>query len=69
MTILGWHKEGCNAVAFAEVDHGAGNAGRAQQGLARTLVAVHKQRELSIQSTHWLVVGSKRGQISLWDLY
>lgn len=74
MTSINWHKEGCHAVAFGEVDSddGASTGSLLDNPSvlgAFTLAAVQRQRVVNVQYTHWLVAGSKTGRISLWDMY
>ncbi|RAL14081.1 WD40 repeat domain-containing protein [Aspergillus homomorphus CBS 101889] len=83
LAVLRWHKEGCYAVAFAEVQGqvplDGGRAGGSRQGDApgedeireedRSLAAVQRLRDLKVQQTHWVAAGSKDGKISLWDIY
>ncbi|KAL4967805.1 WD40 repeat domain-containing protein [Aspergillus stella-maris] len=40
-----------------------------RQNNAYTLAQAHHARSLKVQTTHWLVAGSKDGKISLWDIY
>ena len=79
LAVLKWHKEGCYAVAFADVDVEAQKSGGedddGEEGKGLELVSrmgtmtVREEREQKAMSTHWLAVGSKDGKISLWDIY
>lgn len=74
MTTLSWHKEGCHAVAFGEIETGDGASSGSlldNPRLAGTfsLAAVQRRRAVNVQYTHWLVAGSKLGRISLWEMY
>lgn len=82
LAVLKWHKEGCYAVAFADVnihergreemgENRAVNEGTQATSLispAKTL-AVKDKRDLKAIMTHWLAAGSKDGKVSLWDIY
>ena len=75
--MLKWHKEGCYAVAFADVevekDEKAEAGGEDDKG--KELVSkmgamtVSDERSRKAKTTHWLAAGSKDGKISLWDIY
>ena len=80
LAVLKWHKEGCYAVAFAEIDPppslrsddgqllATGNEMVvAQNGLAAK--TVQQERHEKARLTHWLAAGSKDGKVSLWDIY
>ncbi len=80
LAVLKWHKEGCYAVAFAEVDPPSSlpsQNGREQSGGNEVATAqntwalktVQQERNEKAQRTHWLAGGSKDGKISLWDIY
>lgn len=72
LAVLKWHKEGCYAVAFANIEGGkATNDDDAtmNDSLAKHDVTVSEQRIEKAKSTHWLAVGSKDGKVSLWDIY
>ena len=68
---LNWHRDGCTAVAFGhisehfEFDDPPPNP--IEQEWCRS--ALQRQRVLNALMDHWLVVGSKDGQISLWLMY
>jgi WD40 repeat protein len=75
LAVLKWHKEGCYAVAFAEIDPGGdeGLPGGPSE-LARTDIGViqpstRQAREDKASKTHWLAAGAKDGKVSLWDIY
>lgn len=84
LAVLKWHKDGCYAVAFAEVgDSTAANDpptdAKSKLGDEKeiqltkrndgSLASVQQQRNQKAQKTHWLAAGSKDGKISLWDIY
>ncbi|EYE95780.1 WD40 repeat domain-containing protein [Aspergillus ruber CBS 135680] len=84
LAVLKWHKDGCYAVAFAEVfgndstaspttDAGSKPGEKKETQFMRrnegSLATVRQQRNQKTQKTHWLSVGSKDGKISLWDIY
>lgn len=78
LAVLKWHKEGCFAVAFADIQNEAGeeaggNEGAAQnqQALTKRLgsMTVKEERIWKAKMTHWVAVGSKDGKVSLWDVY
>ncbi|KAF9894697.1 ASTRA complex subunit [Aspergillus nanangensis] len=82
LAVLKWHKDGCYAVAFADVclvseedtgvetrgtDEGDGLVPRRAEEFS--LATVQRLRNQKVQSTHWLAAGSKDGKVSLWDIY
>ena len=81
LAVLKWHKEGCYATAFAEIDPSvdgstpqevetstsSSQADVTQQ--TSSLSIIQQRRNEKAQSTHWLAAGSKDGKISLWDIY
>ncbi|KAI4131414.1 MAG: hypothetical protein LQ347_003004 [Umbilicaria vellea] len=81
LAVLKWHKEGCYATAFAEIDPSvAGSAPQEMQtstpssegAVTRqtsSMNIVQQRRNEKAQSTHWLAAGSKDGKVSLWDIY
>lgn len=75
LAVLKWHKEGCYALAFADVSgESAREASLTSQGAetSETLkrsMTVAEQREHTAKTTHWLAAGSKDGKVSLWDIY
>ncbi|KAJ5397864.1 hypothetical protein N7509_005977 [Penicillium cosmopolitanum] len=70
LAVLKWHKDGCYAVAFGEVDPvPEPTSSDKAEGQSLSLATVHNQRNLKVQQTHWLAVGSKDGKVSLWDIY
>ncbi len=82
MAVLKWHKEGCYAVAFAQVEPmdpqspGKGEpmaTEEARRVAAQTVRkysgSVAREREERAEKSHWLAVGSKDGKVSLWDIY
>ena len=81
LAVLKWHKEGCYATAFAEIEPSlTGSAPEAVETSSSSGVAavarqtsnlntVQRRRNDKAQSTHWLAAGSKDGKVSLWDIY
>lgn len=78
LAVLKWHKEGCYAVAFADVEtekDGLEEEGDVDESKGKEVVegmetlTVREERERKAKSTHWLAVGSKDGKVSLWDIY
>jgi WD40 repeat protein len=73
LAVLKWHKEGCYAVAFADVKS-ATTAGNEEDNessveVATKALTVAEERQQKAENTHWLAVGSKDGKVSLWDIY
>ena len=73
LAVLKWHKEGCYALAFADVNAGAvsnkSEMNEQKDNSADSRLTVSEMRTSKAKSTHWLVAGSKDGKISLWDIY
>lgn len=83
LAVLKWHKEGCYAVAFADVvvhseelGENVGNGdigdekGKGKEVVKRIgSVSVKEERLRKAKMAHWLAVGSKDGKVSLWDIY
>lgn len=75
LAVLKWHKEGCYAVAFADVKSAttAGNEENHESSegveVATKAFTVAQERQQKAENTHWLAVGSKDGKVSLWDIY
>lgn len=80
LAVLKWHKEGCYAVAFAEIDPPLSPPSDGGQLLTTenelvtsqktsAVKTVQQERNEKAQSTHWLAAGSKDGKVSLWDIY
>lgn len=72
LAVLKWHKEGCYAVAFANVQQDGTSAGEGEgstTAVAKRQLTVSERRVRKAQETHWLAVGSKDGKVSLWDVY
>lgn len=81
LAVLKWHKDGCYAVAFGDASPGSFSTTldsdtqdeKQEQAVVEntdySLAAVHQQRNVKVQQTHWLAAGSKDGKISLWDIY
>jgi WD40 repeat protein len=71
LAVLKWHKEGCYAVAFADIE----TRGVGEERDVGTLVesagkmTVREERLWKAKMAHWLAVGSKDGKVSLWDIY
>ncbi|KAK4494380.1 hypothetical protein PRZ48_014678 [Zasmidium cellare] len=64
LAVLKWHKEGCYALAFADVG-GVEKSGEGEEGT----MTVAEQRKHTAKTTHWLAAGSKDGKVSLWEIY
>ena len=71
LAVLKWHKEGCYALAFANVSETAITADDVETdgSLRKRDLTVSEQRTAKARSTHWLAAGSKDGKVSLWDVY
>ena len=73
LAVLKWHKEGCYALAFANVSEpyssSDGNGAEGDGSLAKRDLTVSEQRTEKAKQIHWLAAGSKDGKISLWDVY
>jgi WD40 repeat protein len=78
LAVLKWHKEGCYAVAFADVEgEKGGEGGSKQEGESEGKELVKKMGTMTVKEervrmakmTHWLAAGSKDGKVSLWDIY
>lgn len=75
LAVLKWHKQGCYALAFADLsseetkspESGSTNPNRETKSI--TLQTVGQRRETKAQTTHWIAAGSKDGKVSLWDIY
>ena len=73
LAVLKWHKEGCYALAFADLDvrlieEASSNDSDVRVTLASPLT-VEQRRNMKAQTTHWLAAGAKDGKVSLWDIY
>ena len=72
LAVLKWHKEGCYAIAFAnisttsELNH---DKEEDSNGVIKRNLTVSEKRTEKAKSTHWLAAGSKDGKVSLWDIY
>ncbi|TGO57898.1 hypothetical protein BOTNAR_0192g00010 [Botryotinia narcissicola] len=70
LAVLKWHKDGCFAVAVAdvlegaEVESGGGEKGKELVGRLRQL-DVKGERLRKARETHWVAVGGKDGKVSL----
>lgn len=71
LAVLKWHKEGCYAMAFAELLEAASSSADDNESgtVTKRALTVSEQRTAKAKSTHWLAVGSKDGKVSLWDIY
>jgi ASTRA-associated protein 1 len=81
LAVLRWHKTGCYATAFAQIDtspsvheieesDGETKAvGNGKMAAVKQSNVVQQKRDDKAQTTHWLAVGSKDGKVSLWDIY
>lgn len=83
LAVLKWHREGCYAVAFADVlpsaageEEGLGDRGgtsseenREDVSEVSALTRIRDARMQRAQSTHWLATGGKDGKISMWEVY
>lgn len=81
LAVLKWHREGCFAVALADVDlvrdgeeSVVGNMieGRedSKELVPRVMGMTVKEKRLKkTAETHWLAAGSKDGKVSLWEIY
>ncbi|KAF7903445.1 uncharacterized protein EAF01_006494 [Botrytis porri] len=73
LAVLKWHRDGCFAVAVADVLEGrmkesGGEKGREVVGRLGEL-DVKGERLRKARETHWVAVGGKDGKVSLWDAY
>lgn len=74
LAVLKWHKEGCYALCFADVDPNMADAeNTSDQGQSQVATLTHptaeQKRNRKAQTTHWLAAGAKDGKVSLWDIY
>ena len=72
LAVLKWHKDGCYALAFAELLEKTGEQKQEVDDdgqLVKLQLTVSEQRTAKAKSTHWLAAGSKDGKVSLWDIY
>lgn len=78
VAVLAWHREGCYAVAFAEVGAEDGGEKRAEaedgggaDDVVRKggIVSFRERRIRKAEKSHWLACGSKDGKVSLWVIY
>lgn len=73
LAVLKWHKEGCYATSFADVEIGPAQAEASSANGAlveRTgKLTVREERLRRTKMAHWLAVGAKDGKVSLWDIY
>ncbi|EMR87866.1 putative wd repeat protein [Botrytis cinerea BcDW1] len=74
LAVLKWHKDGCFAIAVADVLQGEGvGSGGDEKGneLVGRLgqLDVKRERLRKARETHWVAVGGKDGKVSLWDVY
>jgi len=80
LAVLKWHKDGCYAIAFAEIINSSTEQNidvKTSTSTERTTVhspgamyrSVEKARNENTRTTHWLAAGAKDGKVSLWDIY
>ena len=71
LAVLKWHKEGCYALAFADVSPTTINdeSMAGDSSVVKRELTVSEQRIAKAKTTHWLAAGSKDGKVSLWDIY
>jgi len=78
LAVLKWHKEGCYAVAFAEIVDSPSEQTAETEASTSAEVAtmkselyktVEQARNEKTRTTHWLAAGAKDGKVSLWDIY
>ena len=69
LAVLKWHKDGCYALAFADLQDTANGGNQQNDVVTRHNLTVSEQRTAKTKSTHWIVAGSKDGKVSLWDVY
>lgn len=83
VAVLKWHREGCYAVAWADVlptNRGdtegirvdtEENETTGKDGDEETsaLARIREARAQKAQNIHWLAAGGKDGKISLWEIY
>lgn len=77
LAVLKWHKEGCYALAFAELttkDEGNDETTvlakqESVDSVAKRELTVSERRTEKSKFTHWLAAGSKDGNVSLWEIY
>lgn len=75
LAVLKWHKEGCYALAFANMgvrnEHGSppGEKAVVSSNAIKRELTVSEQRTARAKLTHWVAAGSKDGKISLWDIF
>ncbi|KAI4741851.1 WD40 repeat-like protein [Aureobasidium sp. EXF-12298] len=68
LAVLKWHKQGCYALAFADLSSQQIETFEGEH-VSTTLQTVGQKRETKAQTTHWIAAGSKDGKVSLWDIY
>lgn len=82
LAVLRWHKDGCYATAFAQIEATLNprstKSKRTSDVDEQALIAKEgnnprtlseRRRSEKAWTTHWLAGGSKDGKISLWDIY
>lgn len=75
LAVLKWHKQGCYALAFADLSSEENKSPESestnsnQEQAPITFQTVGQRRETKAQTTHWIAAGSKDGKVSLWDIY
>jgi len=72
LAVLKWHKEGCYALAFADLNPAVVENETNASHVSDTRLfnpTVNEKRSVQAQTTHWLAAGAKDGKVSLWDIY
>ncbi|KAI4725222.1 WD40 repeat-like protein [Aureobasidium sp. EXF-10728] len=75
LAVLKWHKQGCYALAFADLSLEETESTEdesitsEEKQVSTSLQTVGQRRQTKAQTTHWIAAGSKDGKISLWDIY
>lgn len=75
LAVLKWHKQGCYALAFADLipEHveasQSESTGFEEPDATLAIQTAGQRRSNKAQTTHWIAAGSKDGKVSLWDIY
>ncbi|KAI9728191.1 MAG: ASTRA complex subunit [Chrysothrix sp. TS-e1954] len=69
VAVLKWHKEGCYAVAFADVHYRKSQERHVNSSKRVASQSISRSREKQVTETHWLAAGSKDGKITLWNVF
>jgi ASTRA-associated protein 1 len=72
LAVLKWHKEGCYALAFAQMYNVPAQSSTDTEGIQDIVerkLTVSQKRTEKTKTTHWIAAGSKDGKVSLWDVY